>query len=144
MRGFRIISAMLLGGAALLGAVSTAADFHERKEIAGLAFVFGAEPEPALHDEIQFLRWRVTTLADGQPYGSLTDAEVRITRGGQQFGPFELRPVRGTPGQYETRHIFTQAGDYGSVLTFKKGQEPTAHSIDFAFTINDRGSIEIP
>jgi len=118
--------------------------FHERKEVAGLAIVFGAEPEPAIHEEIQFLRWRVTSLGDDQPYAALTEAEVRITYDGEQFGPFPLRPVRGTPGQYETRHIFTRPAEYGTVLTFRKGDEPPVHSVDFAFTINDRATLEIP
>jgi hypothetical protein len=129
----------------LLGASAAESTvFHERKEVAGLAIVFGAEPEPAIHEEIQFLRWRVTRLGDDQPYAALTEAEVRITHDGEQFGPFPLRPVRGTPGQYETRHIFTRPGDYGTVLTFRKGEEPMVHSVDFAFTINDRASLEIP
>ena len=37
---------------------------HERKEVAGLTVVFGAEPEPALTGELQYLRWRIQTLAD--------------------------------------------------------------------------------
>ena len=52
--------------------------FHERKEVAGLAVVFGAEPEPALTDEMQFLRWRVSSLSDEEPYTDFQDAEVVI------------------------------------------------------------------
>ena len=51
--------------ASILGATfapDSALPVHDRKEVAGLAIVFGAEPEPALTEEIQFLRWRVTTL----------------------------------------------------------------------------------
>lgn len=118
--------------------------FHERKEVAGLAVVFGAEPEPAITDEVQFLRWRVSTLAEEEPYGDFADAEVMITKDGDEFGPFPVRGVRGSPGQYQTRHIFTAVGEYGSVLSFKKGEESEVHSVDFNFNINDRGMMEIP
>ena len=41
--------ALCLG--ALLGASAAELTvFHERKEVAGLAIVFGAEPEPAIHE----------------------------------------------------------------------------------------------
>ncbi len=117
---------------------------HERKEVAGLAIVFGIEPEPALTEEMQFLRWRVSSLADEKAYGDFTDAEVLITYDGEEFGPFPLRGLRGTPGQYQTRHIFTEVGEYETVLTFKKGEETEVHTVDFGFTINNRGSLEIP
>ena len=143
--GFAGLTSLLVVGALMLGgAAPDSRFFHERKEVAGLAIVFGAEPEPALHDEIQFLRWRVTSLADEQPYAELAGAQVRIVRNGQEFGPFTLRAVRGTPGQYETRHIFTEPGEYGSVLSFRKGENPAVHAVDFAFTINDRATVEIP
>jgi hypothetical protein len=123
---------------------SDAAREHERKEVAGLAIVFGAEPEPALTDEVQFLRWRVTTLSDEQPYNDFADAEVTISRGGVRFGPFALQRVRATPGQYQTRHVFTEPGEYGSVLRFRKGADTQVHTIDFTFNINDRAEVEIP
>ena len=139
-------SSMFVAGVLIMGAAAPdrAPFFHERKEVAGLAIVFGAEPEPALHEEIQFLRWRVSTLGNDAPYTALAGAEVRITRTGEDFGPYPLRAVRGTPGQYEPRHIFPEPGAYGSVLSFKKGEEQTVHTVDFAFTINDRADIEIP
>jgi len=140
------LATMLVVAIIVLGAASPDSRlfFHERKEVAGLAIVFGAEPEPALTEEIQFLRWRVISLADGQPYTELTGAQVRITKNGQGFGPYSLRGVRGSPGQYETRHLFTELGDYESVLSFKKGEEPTLHTVDFRFSINDRAELEIP
>ena len=142
-----------LAAAAVLGSVSVLAatvspegplTFHERKEVAGLAVVFGAEPEPALTDEIQFLRWRVSSLETEEAYTEFSDAEVIIKRDGEEFGPFALRGVRGTPGQYQTRHIFIEAGEYESVLSFKKGEEAEVHSVDFMFRINDRSDMEIP
>ena len=42
---------------------------HERKEVAGLEVVFGAEPEPAINGDKQFLRWRF--LNDKQPFGDV-------------------------------------------------------------------------
>lgn len=117
---------------------------HERKEVAGLAIVFGAEPEPALTEEMQFLRWRVSTLADEEPYGDFQDPSVVIARNGEEFGPFAVRGVRSQSGSYQTRHIFTEAGEYESVLSFRKGDEETVHAVDFTFNINDRSDLEIP
>lgn len=117
---------------------------HERKVVAGLAVVFGAEPEPALTDEMQFLRWRVSTVSDSTPYTEFQDATAKITRQGQEYGPFPVRPVRREPGLYQTQHIFTEVGEYHSVLTFRKGQDQTVHSVDFTFRVRDRASLEIP
>lgn len=139
----------MLLGAVLIGAGAmtlNAADRvrHERKEVAGLAVVFGAEPEPAITDEMQFLRWRVSTLADEKPYADFQDARVVIKRDGEEYGPFDVRGVRREPGQYQTRHIFTEPGEYESILTFRKGEDQTVHSVDFDFRIANRASLEIP
>lgn len=147
MRGsagiFRVV--VCLGTAVIVaGSTARALPMHERKEVAGLAIVFGAEPEPALTEEIQFLRWRVNTLADEQPYGDFQDASVVIRRGGEGFGPFEVRGNRGEPGNYQTRHIFTEAGEYGTVLSFRKGDDPQVHTVEFTFNINDRKDLAIP
>ena len=137
---------LLLG----VGVIVTAAAFpdgtmfHERKEVAGLAVVFGAEPEPALTDEMRFLRWRVSSLADEEPYMDFEDAMVTIKHDGEDFGPFDVRAVRRNPGQYQTQHIFTAAGEYESVLSFRKGEEKEVHTVDFNFRIRDRKTLEIP
>ncbi|HWP36802.1 MAG TPA: hypothetical protein VNL18_04530 [Gemmatimonadales bacterium] len=117
---------------------------HERKVVAGLAVVFGAEPEPAITDEMQFLRWRISVVADSTAYTDLQDAAATVTRNGQRYGPFPVRPVRRDPGLYQTQHIFTEVGEYQSVLTFRKGNDPTVHSVDFTFQIRDRASLELP
>ncbi len=144
-RTFSLVLTIAALGGILVGATwPSDSPFHERKEVAGLAVVFGAEPEPALTDEIQMLVWRVSTLSDRVAYDQMTDAEVTVSFGGETFGPFEVRPVRGTPGQYQTRHIFTEVGEYGSVLSFRKGEESETHSVDFAFRIGDRADMEIP
>ena len=117
---------------------------HERKEVAGLSVLFGAEPEPALTEEMQFLRWRVTSLADQVPYEDLEDAEVTIERNGRKFGPFEVQRARRDPGLYQTQHIFTEAGEYESVLSFRKGEEGEVHTVEFTFAIRDRATLEIP
>ena len=118
--------------------------FHERKEVAGLAIVFGAEPEPALTEEMQFLRWRVSSLADEEPYTDMQDAEVTITHDGDALGSFDLRSSRRNPGQYQTQHIFTAVGEYETVLSFRKGEEETVHTVDFNFRIGNRADLEIP
>lgn len=117
---------------------------HERKEIAGLAIVFGAEPEPALTEEMQFLRWRVSTLDTEEAYANFEDATVTITFDGREFGPFDVRGSRGAPGQYQTQHIFTEAGEYSSVLRFRKAGATEMHEVDFDFRIGDRASLMIP
>ena len=140
--------------ASLLGLVATAANlvaalapdpapFPERKEVAGLAIVFGAEPEPALTEEMQFLRWRVSSLETEDPYTEFS-GEVAITFDGQALGSFPIRGMRGSPGQYQTRHIFTAEGEYETLVSFKKGDAEEVHTVDFNFNIADRGDLELP
>ena len=64
---------IVVATAIVTGAASSSDEtmLHERKVVAGLAVVFGAEPEPALTEEIQFLRWRVSSLADQEAYEHL-------------------------------------------------------------------------
>ncbi len=143
----------MFGAVALVGAASilTAAvmpeapfAFHERKEVAGLLVVFGAEPEPALTEEIQGLVWRMSKLSDEQPFTELEDASVVVTFEGEEYGPFDLRPIRDMAGRYQTRHIFTAVGEYETLLSFKKGEETEVHTVDFNFLIGDRADMEIP
>ena len=149
MRRYTRLPALLLlvvVAAIVTAAISSsdAAVIHERKEVAGLSVVFGAEPEPALTDEMQFLRWRVRSLDDDEPYTDFQGAEVTITRDGEEFGPFPVRGTRRDPGLYQTRHIFTAAGEYESVLSFRKGEEEETHTVDFGFRIRDRATLELP
>lgn len=138
---------MLIAGAA--GTVLVAAiapdmvPFHERKEVAGLAIVFGAEPEPALTEEMQFLRWRVSSLESEEAYTELS-GEVVISFAGEEQATFPVRAMRGAPGSYQTRHIFTEPGEYETVLSFQKGDVEEVHTVDFNFTIRDRSTLELP
>jgi hypothetical protein len=134
----------LLASAVMVAATPTAEAPHERKEVAGLAVVFGAEPEPALTDEMQFLRWRVSDLESEEPYETFEDAKVVVTHEGTEYGPFTVRAMRRTPGTYQTQHIFTVPGEYTSVLSFRKGDDAAVHSVDFDFNIADRSSMELP
>jgi hypothetical protein len=147
-RHSKLVSFFLL---VAVGAVVTAAAlpgsatmFHETKEVAGLAVTFGAEPEPALTEEMQFLRWRIRSLADEEVYTDLQDAEAIIKLDGEEFGPFRVRGSRRNPGLYQTQHIFTAGGEYESVLSFRKGEDEKVHMVDFTFRIRDRASLEIP
>ncbi len=147
-RRFRVAGPLLL---VAVGAIVTAAAvpgstavFHETKEVAGLRVTFGAEPEPALTEEMQFLRWRIRSMADSQPYTDLQDAEAIIKRDGEEFGPFPVRNSRRDRSLYQTRHIFTAAGEYESVLSFRKGEEEETHTVDFSFRIRDRSTLELP
>ncbi|HEX9579630.1 MAG TPA: hypothetical protein VF970_00860 [Gemmatimonadales bacterium] len=139
-----LLALALVAPAILWTSASRPTAVHERKVVAGLAVVFGAEPEPALTDEMQFLRWRISSVADSTAYTQLEDATATVTRDGQQYGPFTVRPVRRDPGLYQTQHIFTGVGEYQSVLKFRKGQDPTVHSVDFTFQIRDRATLELP
>ena len=140
------LSLFVAATAIVTGAASSSDEgmLHERKVVAGLAVVFGAEPEPAITDERQFLRWRVSSLAEQEPYEDLEDAEVTIKLDDEVFGPFGVRGARGTPGLYQTQHLFTDAGEYESVLSFRKGEEGEVHTVAFTFNIRDRATLEIP
>ena len=116
---------------------------HERKEIAGLNVLFGAEPEPALTGEMQFLRWRFTAQ-DKTPFTDLEEIKATVKRDGKTHGPFTGRMTARDAGLVSTQHIFTAAGDYEATLTFKKKGDATVHSVTFAFKITDRKTIEIP
>ena len=137
---FAVVTAVVAGAASSSDGTMP----HERKEVAGLSVLFGAEPEPALTEEMQFLRWRISSLADQEPYQDLEDAEVTIKRNGEEFGPFAVRGARRDPGLYQTQHIFREAGEYESVLSFRKGEEEEVHAVEFTFNIRDRATLEIP
>ncbi len=141
-----VLSLFVAATAIVTGAASSSdeAMLHERKVVAGLSVLFGAEPEPALTEERQFLRWRVSSLDEGEPYEDLEDAEVTIKRNGEEFGPFEVRAARRDPGLYQTQHLFTRAGEYESVLSFRKGEQEEVHTVAFTFNIRDRATLEVP
>ena len=128
-------------GAVLLPSLASA---RERKEVAGLVVVFGAEPEPALTGEVESLRWRFQSKDSEEPFGDLEEATVVVKRDGTEYGPFDARGARREPGLFQTRHIFTAPGEYEAVLTFKKKGSPEVHTIAFAYRIRDRRDIEIP
>jgi hypothetical protein len=139
MKLARILSCTLVLAAVAMCAIVAA---HERKEVAGLEVVFGAEPEPALNGEKQFLRWRF--LKDKQPFGDVEGMSATVKRNGKTFGPFTGRMNPREPGVVATQHIFTSVGEYEATLTFKKKGDATVHSITFAFKIGDRKQLEIP
>lgn len=140
MKRSRIPSCTLVLAVVAMCAVVAA---HERKEVAGLEVVFGAEPEPALTGEKQFLRWRFLSK-DKTPFGDIEEMSATVKRNGKTFGPFTGRMAAREPGVVATQHIFTAAGEYEATLTFKKKGDATVHSITFAFKIADRKTLEIP
>lgn len=117
---------------------------HETKEVAGLSVVFGAEPEPALTGEMQFLRWRFRSKETKEPYGDIEEMQAMVKKDGKDFGPFRGRMTAREPGVVATQHIFTSAGAYEATLTFKKKGDAQTHTVTFGFTINDRKTLEIP
>ncbi len=144
MSGTGGVVAIILGSMVMVAATPTPEVPHERKEVAGLAVIFGVEPEPALTDEMRFLRWRVSDLESEEAYTEFQGAEVLVTHEGTEYGPFAVGAVRRTPGTYQTQHIFTEVGEYTSVLSFRKGEEETVHTVDFDFELLDRSSMELP
>lgn len=140
MKAYRSLSLAL--GLAVIAMCATVAA-HERKEVAGLNVLFGAEPEPALTGEMQFLRWRFTAQ-DKTPFTNLEEMKATVKRNGKTHGPFTGRVTAREPGVVATQHIFTSAGDYEATLTFKKAGDATLHSVTFAFKIADRKTLEIP
>jgi hypothetical protein len=140
MKQFFLVGLLALVTCAV--ALPRAALAHDRKEVAGLVVIFGAEPEPALTGERQWLRWRFR-FGD-EPFGELQDATAVVRRDGKEYGPFEARPARREPGLVQTVHIFSAAGDYEVVLTFRKKGDPKVHSVAFSYRIRDRRELQIP
>ena len=135
---------VVAGVVTIVSLVPSLAIAHERKEVAGLSVLFGAEPEPALTGRVQFLRWRFRTVDSEEPFSDLEDLAVVITRDGQDHGPFESRVSRRDPGLVQTQHIFTAPGEYDVVLSFRKSGSEETHSVAFTYRIRDRRDLEIP
>lgn len=130
--------------ALLLLLVAVPSSAHDRKEVAGMMVVFGAEPEPALTDERQELVWRFRSLESEEPVGDLENLEAVVVHEGTEYGPFQVRGSRREPGTYRTMRIFTTAGDYSVQLTFTKAGASESHEVAFDFRIADRSELSIP
>ncbi len=128
----------------LLGAAGAGAAMHERKEVAGMMVVFGAEPEPAITEERQELVWRFRSLESEEPVDDLENLEAVVVHGNAEHGPFRVFGSRREPGTYRTMRIFTAAADYSVLLRFSKAGETERHSVDFDFRIGDRQQLAIP
>ena len=135
---------VVAGMVTIVSLVPSTAVAHERKEVAGLSVLFGAEPEPALTGRVQFLRWRFRAIDSEEPFSDLEDLAVVITRNGQDYGPFESRVSRLEPGLVQTQHIFTAAGEYDVVLSFRESGSEDTHSVASTYLIRDRQDLEIP
>ena len=79
-------------------AIPSVAQAHERKEVADLVVVFGAEPEPALTGEIENLRRRFRSQDSQESFGDLENAKAVIKRDGKEYGLFDARRARGETG----------------------------------------------
>ena len=141
MSRIRVSGALL---AVVMLALCVTVSAHETKEVAGLEVVFGAEPEPALNGEMQFLRWRFRSKETKQPFADLEEVKAVVKRNGKTFGPFDGRMSPRDPGVVATQHIFTAPGEYEATLSFKKKGDATVHTIGFQFRIRDRKDLEIP
>ena len=70
MKQFCLAGLLAIAASAVL--LPSAVLAHDRKEVAGLVVIFGAEPEPALTGERQWLRWRFRS--GEEPFSELLDA----------------------------------------------------------------------
>lgn len=130
-----MIAVTVMGGASVVA--------HETKEVAGLEVVFGAEPEPAINGQMQFLRWRFRSKDTKQPFADLENLTATVKRDGRTYGPFTGRVTPREPGVVATQHIFTAPGEYEASLQFRKKGDPNTHTIVFMFRIRDRKELEI-
>jgi hypothetical protein len=111
---------------------------HSVGEMAGLRFVYGPSPDPAVTDQLLNMQWIVRDAASGEPAGNLTDLAVTLTRNGKSWGPFEPEAAWGEPGLYSTAHIFVQPGAYHATLEFRKEGSSEIHRITLETEILDR------
>ena len=135
---FGVLTGILL----IAGAIRLSA--HETKEIAGLEVTFGAEPEPAITGQFQYLRWRFRSKATKENFTELEQLTATIKKDGKESGPFAARLIGRDPGLVQTQHIFTAPGEHEVVLSFKKKGDTQDYSIAFTFQIQDRKELEIP
>lgn len=142
MKRVRVLAWMF--GLIALIVISLPVRAHETKEVAGLEVVFGAEPEPAINGQMQFLRWRFRSKETKQPFAEVEELKATVKRNGKDYGPFTGRMTAREPGVVATQHIFTAPGEYEATLTFKKKGDATVHTIAFSFRIRDRKELEIP
>jgi hypothetical protein len=124
--------------------VSATSQAHENKEVAGLNVLFGAESwsGSTLTEELEWLRWRFS-VAD-EPFADIEEAVAVLKIDGQESSPFEPMPAYNDVGMIQSRQIFTVAGEYDAVLTFKKKGDPELHTITFTFRVNDRQELLFP
>jgi hypothetical protein len=124
--------------------VSATSQAHESKEVAGLDVLFGAESwsGSTLTQELEWLRWSFS-VAD-EPFADIEEAVAVLKIDGKETAPFEPRPAYNNVGMIQSRQIFTVAGEYDAVLTFKKKGDPEQHTITFTFRVNDRQELLFP
>lgn len=125
---------------ALLGSQAMA---HSVGEAAGLRFVYGSTPEPAITDELLNMQWIVRDLETGEPAGNLTDMSVELSLDGQSWGPFEPEAAFGEPGLYSTAHLFAKPGTYEATLSFKREGSDELQTITLEAHVIDRADLVI-
>lgn len=116
---------------------------HDVGETAGLRFVYGSSPEPAITDELLNMNWIISQASSGEPSADLTDMSVSISKDGRSWGPFEPEAAYGEPGLYSTAHLFAEAGTYEATLSFKLEGADQIHSITLEAHIMDRADLVI-
>ena len=75
--------------------VPSTAAAHERKEVAGLMVLLWAEPEPALTEEVESLRWRFTSPESM----SHSTSSRRLVRSSHGTAASSVHSRHGVPGE---------------------------------------------
>ncbi len=123
----------------------TAAAFgHSRTNVDDISVLFGAEPEPMVDAERQYLVWRFTDADTKEPITDLEALEAVVTFAGKEAGTFTARGSSRDPGTYKTTHIFTMPGDGEVTLNFKREGNDKIYSVTFSFSVASRTELEIP
>lgn len=117
---------------------------HSRTNVDDISVLFGAEPEPMVDAERQYLVWRFTDANTKDPITDLEALEAVVTFAGKEAGTFTARGSSRDPGLYKTTHIFTMPGEGEVTLSFKRQGGDKTYTVTFSFTVGSRKEIEIP
>ncbi len=135
---------VMLAVALVVGALSGLALAHETKELGEWRVIFGMTPEPVFTDQFYKTTWRFVD-GEGNPVVGLRNLSVTVLKDGVPYGPFTVSAAHGSPGLYETPHVFATAGEYRFVLTGvgPEGSATGNFSIEFYKEVHDVSVITV-
>lgn len=135
---------VLLATVLALGLFAGAALAHETKELGEWRVIFGMTPEPVFTGQFYKTTWRFVD-GDGNPVVGLRNLSVTVLKDGVPYGPFPVSAAHGSPGLYETPHVFAEAGEYRFVLTGlgPEGSATENFTIEFNKEVHDVSVITV-